>query len=95
MNDYMKALHQRFFWELERPSLSTPRKGTGNEWHQRLRPYRGGVQGEVGPADRGDRRREKAAEAGRTGRLNKRASQGELLSEARIFPDCGWLSGQG
>ena len=22
MNDYMKALHQRFFWELERPSLS-------------------------------------------------------------------------
>ena len=26
MNDYMKALHQRFFWELERPSLSTPRK---------------------------------------------------------------------
>lgn len=20
MNDYMKALHQRFFWELERPS---------------------------------------------------------------------------
>ena len=38
---------------------------------------------------------EKAAEAGRTGRLNKRASQGELLSEARIFPDCGWLSGQG
>ena len=53
------------------------------------------MQGEVGPADRGDRRREKAAEAGRTGRLNKRASQGELLSEARIFPDCGWLSGQG
>ena len=56
------------------------------------------MRGKVGRTDPGneggDRRRKRAGEAAKTGKLNKQASEGALPSEARLFPVCGLFCGQ-
>ena len=42
----------------------------------------------------GDRRRKRAGEAAKTGKLNKQASEGKAPPEARLFPVCGLFCGQ-
>ena len=56
------------------------------------------MRGKVGRTDPGneggDRRRKRAGEAAKTGKLNKQPSECKAPSEARLFPVCGLFCGQ-
>ena len=63
-------------------------------WTMNLQVF-AGDGGDDDPGDEGgDRRRKRSCKAAKTGKLNKRVSEGKTPSETRLFPVCGWFCGQ-